>query len=113
MPHRCLGCVRFLPLDVDRRLEVLRVFRFDCTDYGTLPYEQTHTPHPAATLDELRPLLAGVPAEVLRFTQFCFREKRRLQPLQWLPSRTYGSDDDNCWVDEEGRRRKGDGRILE
>jgi hypothetical protein len=33
--------------------------------------------------------------------------------LQWLPSRTYGSDDDNCWVDEEGRRRKGDGTILE
>ena len=67
--------------------------------------------HTRWTAEELVAFASDCAANGVKFPDFCFREKKIIQPLQWMPSRTWGSDRE--WVDEEGRRRKSDGTILE
>ncbi len=87
-----------------------RVFRFRCDHYGKPPYDRENAPYNPATLEELRALDLGPLPQPPVFSAFCFREKQRLQPLQWLLSRTWGSAEE--WVDEEGRPRKGGAKTV-
>jgi hypothetical protein len=110
-PHRCLGCVRRLEIDDEKRLEALRVIRYENDNYSMQPYEKTGDPWNPATLESLRALTGNLIPETVRFSEYCFREKNLVQPLQWFPCRTWGSYD--SWVDEEGRLRKTDGKTPE
>jgi hypothetical protein len=103
MPHRCLGCVRGLHLDFDRRAEVFRIIRYDCSSYGLHPYERVLNPIVPATVEEIEKITGRPLPAAPRFAGFCFRHKRLVQPIQWLPCRTWGSRDE--WVDEDGRQR--------
>ena len=103
VPHRCLGCAEHLRIDTEKRMDAFRIFRFGCDNYGTPPYERENNPYPPATLAEVCALTGQPVPNTVRFPQFCFRDKLKLQPMQWLPSRSWGSDED--WIDEEGNQR--------
>lgn len=103
MPHRCLGCVPGLHLDFEKRAEACRIIRYDCSEYGVVPYERVSNPPVPTTIEELQKLMARPLPPAPRFEQFCFRDKRLLQPMQWMRSNTYRGDG---WTDEEGQRRE-------
>jgi len=88
-------------------MEVLGVFRFDCAGYNT-PYQKAQGPYVPVTLEELRRVIPVPLPDPPKFSGFCFREKGLIQPIQWMPSSTWG---DESWTDEEGRRHRKDGTI--
>jgi hypothetical protein len=106
-PDRCRGCARWLDLGLDRRAEMYRIIKYHSKDYGNQPYERSLDASPPVTLEELRKLVQQPLPEAPRFTEFCFRDKSLIQPLQWLPSRTYKFESD--WIHEDGRRLRHDG----
>lgn len=104
-PDRCLGCQLYLPIDYDRRDRELRVFTFDCDGYSTPPYERVHLPENPATLEEVRKQLpVPIPDPPVTFTDFCFRDKPILQPMQWIEAHGWSLE----WTDEEGKEHSAD-----
>jgi hypothetical protein len=57
-----------------------------------------------ATFDELSKAMGQPLENAPRFTDLCFRDKPRLQPLQWLPCAPREGREE--FTDEEGRPRK-------
>lgn len=104
VPHRCLGCVRNLNIEFDKRIETCAMIRYECQEYGNQPYERTDLPTVPTTLEELQKKMSRPLPAAPRFGQLCFREKRMIQPIQWMPSRTYTSE--GGWTDEDGRQHE-------
>lgn len=98
-PERCLGCSDQRPVGIEARTEMYGIFEFNCSEYGTVPYERSCVPTDPKTLDEIQKLVPKLPQAPPKFSQFCFMDKETLQPPDWLPSSTYGEDG---WVREDG-----------
>ncbi len=106
VPHRCLGCVPRLPVGRTWRLDMFHFIRYSNISYGNKPYDQEgQNPDQPATFDDLSRVITWPLGPPLVFPAFCFLEKKKIQPLQWTPSRTWS--DAELWVDEEGNDREG------
>ncbi len=97
----CLACVQGGPVGLDERCQIHGVFTYHCSDYGNPPYQRGEPPSAPILLDELNRRFEGrLPGAIPRFEKFCFGEKPVLQPIQWLPTRSYDYDD---WLREDGQ----------
>lgn len=107
-PKRCLGCGTGVPVNLAARVQMYGMFEFDCMDYGHPPYNKTHEPggDEAQTLEEIQRQINGTIKTPPRFAGFCFYDKESIQPMEHLPSSTYGDDG---WVREDGVRVSQDG----
>lgn len=100
----CLGCVTHKHFDPYQRGQSLRIILYGCSGSGAVPYERTVTHPVPATFEEISAAVGHPLPSVPRFSDFCFLDKPRLQPLQWLPCAPREGREE--FVDEEGRPRK-------
>jgi hypothetical protein len=87
-----------------KRAETLQILRYDCSQDGLHPYQRTLNPTVPATVEDPERAMGRPLPAAPRFAEVCFRHKRLLQPLRWLPRRTGGSRENGA--DEDGVQRK-------
>ena len=109
VPHRCLGCSNSLRMEFDVRAETFGIVRYEHDNYGGRPYDRVFNPIVPATAEQIEKITGRPLDPAPRFKAFCFRDKLKLQPLQWFPCDTYGDPKDR-YLDEEGNVQPGPGR---